>query len=123
MKNNQQNNSSTTVLTIVVGFMVVYWITKMDWAIYIALSVGILGILSSWIRDQIDWVWGQLAKVLSYIVPNVLLSAIFYLFLTPIAFLSRLFGKNDPLMIKKSPDSVWIEKENTFSKESFEKTW
>jgi len=123
MQSNGKNNSATTVLTIVVGFMIIYWVTKFEWALYTSILVGVLSIMSSWIRDQIELVWNLLAKGLSYIVPNILLSLVFYFFLTPIAFLSRLFGKKDPLMIKKSPSSTWISEEKTFSKESFEKTW
>lgn len=121
MTKNKQNNSSTTVLTIVVGFAVIFWITKMEWALYVAISVGVLGILSSWLRDQIDFLWGLLAKVLSYIVPNILLSLIFYFFLTPVAFLSKIFGKKDPLKLKNKSDSVYVVEEKTFAPESFEK--
>lgn len=121
MTKNKQNNSSTTVLTIVVGFAVIFWITKMEWALYVAISVGVLGILSSWLRDQIDFLWGLLAKVLSYIVPNIILSLIFYFFLTPVAFLSKIFGKKDPLKLKNKSDSVYVVEEKTFAPESFEK--
>jgi len=65
----------------------------------------------------------KLAWVLSLIIPNILLSSIFFLFLFPIALLSRLFGKKDPLMLKNPEKSVFRNQEKKFDKSSFENPW
>ncbi|NVK65503.1 MAG: hypothetical protein HWE22_13005 [Flavobacteriales bacterium] len=120
----QASNPTKTVLIITVGFLVLFWISKQEVLLYIALGVGALGGLSDFLAEKIDWLWTKLGWLLSLIVPNIIMTLVFFLVLTPTAFLSRLFGKSDPLDLKNAPSSLFKEKENaSYSKESFEKPW
>ena len=112
-----------TVLTISVGFVVLYLITKWNWAILIALMVGLIGIFSTHLSKMIDSLWMKLTWFLNLILPNILLGAIFFLLLFPIAVLSRLFGKNDPLNLKNKTASTFRNSNKQFDKASFEKPW
>ena len=112
-----------TVLVITVGFLVVHFLLKLQWPLYVSLIIGIMGVFSTTIARKIDWLWMKLTWVLSLIIPNILLSMVFYLFLTPIALMSRLFGEKDPLRLKNNKDSVFKEYNKKFKPESFEKTW
>lgn len=118
-----KTNPTQTMLTICVGFLVIHLITKADWAIYISLVIGLLGVFSPFLSQKIDFLWMKLAWVLSLIMPNILLSIIFYLFLFPIALLSKLFGNKDPLMLKHTQKSTFRTREKPFEKSSFEKPW
>ena len=119
----QISNSYKTVLTIVIGFGIVFLITQNKYFLYVTLGIGILGLISSFLAKQIENLWGLLTKLLSYIVPNILLTIIFYLFLFPIALLSRLFSKKDHLKLKKSGESTFVIDERSFEKASFEQTF
>lgn len=121
---SQSSNPTKTVLVITVGFVVLFWISKQDVMLYIALGVGALGGISDFFAEKIDWLWTKLGWLLSLIVPNIIMTLVFFLVLTPTAFLSRLFGKSDPLDVKNTQSSLFKEKENrSYSKESFEKPW
>lgn len=111
------------MLTISTGFLVIFIITKSNWALLIALGIGLIGLFSTFLSRQIEFLWNKLAWLLSLIVPNILLSVIFYLFLFPIALLSKLFGKNDSFKLKNNADSVFISSNKEFNKNSFEKPW
>lgn len=117
------SNPAKTVLTIVVGFLLVYLITKWKWSLSVAFFVGLAGVLSDFISKQIDFVWMKLTLVLSYIVPNIVLSLIFYLFLFPIALLNKLFGKKDPMHLKNRVPSLFKSNNTVFDKAYFEKHW
>lgn len=117
------SNPSKTVLTIVVGFILVYLITKMKWSLSVAFFVGLAGVLSDFIAKQIDFVWMKLTLVLSYIVPNIVLTLIFYLFLFPIALLTKIFGKKDPMHLKNTASTLFVHHEKVFDKAYFEKHW
>lgn len=121
--NNFKSNPIKTVLVITVGMLVVYYLTNMEWAIIAALLIGSLGLLSNYFALKIEFIWMKLAWVLSLIIPNILLSLIFYLFLTPIAFLSRVFGEKNQLSLKNSNNSLFKDKPKAFDKASFEKPW
>jgi len=118
-----KSNPVKTVLVITVGMLVVYMFTKWQWALYVSLIIGILGVFSSFMAGKIEWVWMKLTWVLSKIIPNVLLSVIFYLFLTPIALLSRVFGQKDQLNLKNNKTSLFNDNKKKFTPDSFEKTW
>lgn len=118
----KQDTSRTTMLVISTGFIVIYFIFKADWALYVSLAVGLTGIISGFLSRMIEILWMKLAKVLSYIVPSILLSLVFYLILFPVALLWRLFTK-DPLMLKSNYKSFFIDINKDFEKKSFEKIW
>lgn len=118
-----KSNPVKTMLTISIGFLVVFIITKLNWALLIALVVGLIGLFSSFLSKQIEFLWTKLAWFLGLIVPNILLSAIFYLFLFPIAVLSKIFGKNDSFKLKNNADTVFVSSNKEFDKNSFEKPW
>lgn len=118
-----KTNPSQTALTIVTGFIVIYFVTKWDAVLWVSLVVGLMAVFSTYLRQKIDFLWMKLAWVLSLIVPNILLSIIFYLLLFPIALLSRLFGNKDPLHLKNNQDSHYVNCDKDFDKTSFEKPW
>lgn len=118
-----QSDPKTTILVITLGMVLVYTITRMNWALIAALGVGIAGLVSGFLAEKIDWLWMKLTHVLSLIVPNILLSAVFFLFLTPIAILSRVFGKANPLDLKNTAPSLFKDHTGRLDKASFEKPW
>ncbi len=121
--NAKSSHPLKTVLIITVGFLVIYVISKQFTFLYIAVAVGLLGSISDYLAEKIDWLWTKLGWLLSFIVPNIIMTIVFYFVLTPTAFLSRIFGKSDPMDLNNSQSSLFKEKETTFSKESFEKPW
>jgi hypothetical protein len=118
-----KSNPVKTMLTISVGFLVVFIVTKLNWALLVALIIGLIGISSTFLSKHIEFLWTKLAWLLGLIVPNILLSAIFYLFLFPIALLSKVFGKNDSFKLKNNADTVFVTSNKQFDERSFEKPW
>lgn len=120
---NDEIEQYKTILIIVVGMIVIHTLTDLKWALYIALIIGLSGAFSNYLARKINFIWLKIGMVLSYIVPNILLTIIFYLFLTPIALLSRLFGEKNQLNLKNLDSSIFKVRNSSFSKESFEKPW
>ncbi len=118
-----KSNPTQTVLVITVGFLILYLVFKQNSLLYISIVVGVIGILSTYLSKKIEWVWFKLTHLLSLIVPNVLLGLIFYLFLTPIAFLANLTGKTDTLQIKKPSKSAFVTLNKKFTAEDLQKPW
>jgi hypothetical protein len=112
-----------TVLTITVGFLVIYFFTEYRWLLYTSLIVGVLGLISTRLAEAVDYLWMKLSYLLSLIVPNILLTIIFYVFLFPISMLSKLFSKKDPMDLKNSKQSLFRSVEKAFIPESFDDPW
>jgi len=116
------DTSKSTILIISMGFLILYLIFAWQWAIIVSLTVGVIGILSSYLSRKIEWVWMKFAQLLEYIIPNILLSIVFFLILFPISLFSKLFHK-DPLMLSKKYKSYFIDINHEMDKNSFEKIW
>lgn len=112
-----------TVLTITVGFIVVFLVTKVQAWLVASLAIGLIGVFSAYLSQKINYIWMKLTLVLSLIVPNILLSLIFYLFLFPLAILSKIFGKKNNLKLKNVNGSMFETRKKVFDKESFENIW
>ncbi len=124
-----KSNPTQTTLTICVGFLFIYIVghkkydVSLDWSLGISIAVGIIGIVSPYLSRKIEWIWFKIAELLGYIMPNVILSIVYYLLLVPLAFLSKLFGKKDPLGIKNTQNSMFKDVDKTFDSKSMENPW
>lgn len=112
------------LLVIIFGVLVFYFIFKYQWMLYICLAVGSIGMLSFSLSQRLYGAWMKLAEILGWINSRVLLSIVFFLFLTPIALAYRWLKKST---IQKKPnahsESFYETIEHTFTKTDLEKMW
>jgi hypothetical protein len=116
-------NNYKSTLTIVIGFLLLSNYFHSKPLLLISIAVGLIAIFSEKANDKIIWAWNKLTEILGLIMPNVLLSIVFYLFLTPLAWLNRIDRKKNPLQLRNNSDSMFITKRKEFSKVSLEKIW
>ena len=90
---------------------------------YVSLILSGLGVLSIRLSEIIEKLWFKLSYLLSQTIPNILLSVIFFLILTPIALLSRLFKSQTEFISKNNQNSMFRIKNKSFNKESFKRAW
>ena len=114
--------AKSTILVIVVGFIIIYAYSKNYIFLRISIIIGLFGVISDSASLIIDKIWFKISHILSLIIPNILLGSIFYLILFPIALLSRLFKKDDPLMLPNNRESMFKNKIQKFKNISFENT-
>ena len=105
---------------------VVWW--RNDFTLTTAASVlgglgtalVLLGLIVPVVLKPVYRVWMALAVVLGFIMTRVILTAVYYLIMTPIGLIMRLLGK-DPLHRRPDPNtaSYWIPK--TYPDESKER--
>lgn len=73
-----------------------------------------LGTVVPILLRPIHKVWMILAVLLGWVMTRMILSVLFYLVVTPIGLLARLFGKGRlNLAFDKSTESYWRSKDNT----------
>jgi len=121
-KNLKMNNYKST-LTIVIGFILLSNYFNSKPILILSIAIGIIAILSEKANEKIIWAWNKLTEILGKIMPNVLLTAVYYLFLTPIALINRINSKKNMLQLKNNSSSVYIHQKKEFSNESLEKIW
>lgn len=112
-----------TVLTMVVGFMALHFLWGWPWALPAAFGIGLAGAVSAKAAMLIDKVWMGFGALLGRFMPLVVLTVVYVVVLLPFAFLSRLSGKRDPLMLRRQGQSVFREMHRTFDAQSLSKSW
>lgn len=120
----ENHKVSEGMLALVVGFLVLYSIFNFKILLAIALILGLIGIFSGYLSQKITWLWYKLAEVLGKFSSTILLSIVFFLFVTPIAFLAKLFRKKDTLQLKhKQNESVYETRNRTYTPTDLENVW
>ena len=85
-------------------------------SILIGIIFLILGILNSKFLTPLNKIWFKFGIFLGQIISPIVMGIIFFLVVTPIAFIMRVLG-NDVLKLKKKTDnSYWIKKTDLKSK-------
>lgn len=112
-----------TILTIVVGFVVLSEFFHSKNLTILAILIGVLTLISSFIGAKIEWLWEKIGSLLGKIVPNLLLSIIFYFFLFPLSIIKLLTSKGNPLFLKNTEKSYFEKTDKVFSKSDLEKMW
>lgn len=117
-----------TILVIVIGFTALGWFIKHRWGtetylVEIAFAIGLVSIFIPAAAKAIEWAWLKFAMALGWINSRILLSIIYFVFLLPIAWLSRLFT-NDPLRLKaRDSQSMYTTRNHQYKKEDLENIW
>jgi hypothetical protein len=119
----QSQDRFKTILVIVTGLLAIGWIFDVPVLEKIALVIGVISILIPPAARAIEWIWMKLALGLGWINSRILLSLIYFVFLMPLAWLSRLFTK-DPLALKKEKRStLFVTRDHLYTGKDLENIW
>ncbi|MHC4596363.1 MAG: SxtJ family membrane protein [Planctomycetota bacterium] len=92
------------------------WREKEYYFYFLIFSAALLflGTVAPILLRPIHKVWMILAVLLGWVMTRIILSVLFYLVVTPIGLLAKLFGKSRlNLAFDKSAESYWRFKDNT----------
>ncbi len=112
-------------IVMVTGFLVLSFIFSkyQQYLIYVATGLGLVFVVLPVIGDLVVKLWFKLAEILGWINSRIILSIIFFLFLSPIAFIFRLATKN-PLTLKKTnAKSVFADRNHKYTAADLENIW
>ena len=112
----KNKNRSFGLLFFIVFLALALWLLLKNGEINLYLiSIGliflVLGLLNSKILTPLNKAWVKLGEILGRIIAPIVMAIVYFLILTPISLLVRLFGK-DLIGMKFSNDikSYWIKR-------------
>ena len=77
----------------------------------VAAAFVLLGFVAPKVLAPLNWLWFQLGQLLGKIVSPLVRGAIFFLMLTPVSLVTRLFGRDElRLKRKASQTSYWLDR-------------
>ncbi len=111
-----------SILAIVLVGLLLYFMTHKVEILYVVFTIGILGLASSAFAKLVHKGFSLLTGLIGKINNTVLLSVIYWLVLTPVAFIMRLFGKTG-VILKKPAGSNFIERNHLFTNKDLDNPW
>ena len=111
------------LVILIIGIVLMVYSNKL-FPIFVA--TGTFFIISSYLSPSIllpfQKIWMVIAVILGFIMTRIILSVLFYIVISPINFISKIFGKDFlDLKIQKEKKSYWNLKEEKYEKSSTEK--
>jgi hypothetical protein len=119
----QSQDRFKTILVIVTGLLALAWIFNIALLGKIALGIGAISIFIPPAAKAIEWVWFKVTLALGWLNSRIILSIVYFVFLMPIAWLSRWFTK-DPLALKKEKRStLFVTRNHLYTGKDLENIW
>ena len=115
MVKKKSSNRSFGLLFFVVFFLIGIWplFNENDyrlWSLIISIIFLILGLLNSKLLNPLNNLWIKFGEILGKIIAPIVMMIVFFIVLTPLSFIVRLFGK-DLLKLKFiKKNSYWINR-------------
>lgn len=97
------------LLLLISGFL--FWKERASFQPVLIIGIILLagGVALPTIFKPIYWVWMAFAAILGWVMTRVILSVVFFLVVTPIGVISRMFGKQFlELRWDSSQDTYWV---------------
>ena len=104
-------------------FILLKVIFEGEYFLMIAMGLLILTMTAPIICKPLAVIWFGLAQILSTIVSKIILSVVFFVIVTPVAFIQRLMRKDSLRLndFKKGRESVMYNRNHTFGPQDIEK--
>lgn len=121
-KAKQDARYRETLLVIVLGFSLLFLLFDRDWMLWVAVGLGIGGLLSVKLNRLIHRAWFFIGEKLGFVVGKVVLTMIFAGILLPVSFLARLFRK-DPMNLRPPGNPRYHERDHRYSPDDLVNMW
>ena len=107
MDKPSKHNAYSSVLAIVAGLIAVFFVFKTSlWPIIAALCISAISAIIPAVARWIHIGWFYLGKTLGMVVSPIVLAVVFFLFLTPVAWLKKVFTHKTPQNNSRFHDSL-----------------
>lgn len=124
MKDRHNHLKSLETMSVLALASIIFGlIFRQNSLLYMAASFLFIGLFLKALSARISQIWLRFALIIGEINSKILLSLIFFLFLTPISFLYRL-AKGDVMNLKHTKSgSLWHERNHLYKPDDLDKVW
>ena len=74
------------------------------------IVVGLVAIAAPWLLAPLNKAWMKLGELMGRVVSPLVLGVIFFMLITPVALVTRLFGRDELRLKKADASSYWIDR-------------
>ena len=122
-----QKKRIETILTISAGFFVIggwkSWSANeiVYWPLYVIVPTLVLGLSIKLVGVLITKTWFKLSELMGFFSSKIILSLLYYFFITPYSFIVRLFNK-DKFRVTKM-ESTFVTRDKVYESKDLENPW
>ena len=115
MKNQLPSNKNFGLFFSAIFLIAAYAFLKLwgEFAVFALITstlFAIVAILTPQILSPLNRLWFSLGLLLGKIVSPIVLALIFFVLITPVSFVTRLFGRDELKMKKRNVESYWVDR-------------
>lgn len=114
-----------TILVVSTALLLFFLIFNASWLLYSAFALSLLSLISKKISYWFTRGWLGFSEMLGFVMSRLIMTLLYFLLLTPLALLYRVFNK-DPLQLNRNPDrsvSYYTPRGYTYTAKDLENTW
>ena len=82
---------------------------------------GLIGLSGTKVALPIYWGWMAVALVMGNVISRVLLTVFYYLMITPMGLIMRLFGRDKLHLRRRNVDTYWVDAPAVSDKAQYER--
>jgi len=116
-------NPAKTIILIMVALTVLYFKLNLKWLLNLSIIFGLVAFFSNYFTKKVDFFWMKIGWLLGLVVPNFVLTIVYYFFLTPISFFAKKIDKKNQMQILNREASMFKNSNKIYDKEFFKKSW
>ena len=124
-----KKKSVETVLTVSAAFVIIvvgfkYFKNKefLTWPFFVSGIVVFFGLLIKQVGLLITRVWFKLSQAIGWLSSKIILSVLYFLIITPYAYLIRLFSNRDVLS-RKPKESLFVSRNKKYLSSDLTNPW
>jgi saxitoxin biosynthesis operon SxtJ-like protein len=124
-KNITKEQSKDTGMALVLILLLATLASKKNMYVYWAVAVHVVNMIAPQVYRPAAVVWFTFAHVMGMVVSKVMLSIIFFGFVTPVGIVRKILGKDSMQLrsFRGSSKSVLIERNHTFTGSDIEQPY
>jgi len=116
-------NPAKTIILIMVALTVLYFKLNLKWLLNLSIIFGLVAFFSNYFTKKVDFFWMKIGWLLGLVVPNFVLTIVYYFFLTPISFFAKKIDKKNQMQILNREASMFKNSNKIYDIEFFKKSW
>lgn len=129
MKLKKVSNSYGVIVGLLAGLIAIQFFikyktgTENEILSYVILGIALLSALFKSVASGIASIWMAFGMLLGRINGAILLTLVYFLILTPLSWLKKLFSPSDVFTKSKGKDSRFIMRDHVYSKGDIQYPW
>lgn len=109
----------SAIVVLAAACLAAWYLLKIDYLILASLILLLIGAIFPWLAEKIGWVWHKFSEGLGWVNSKIILTVLFFVFMTLIGVMFRLFSKKTKFRTKPEK-SAYDDRDHTYEAKDFE---